>query len=84
MKNNNEQKKQEYDDKINNLSKEYFNERDAIKKQIDIQKNKDDLIINEKLKNISNTYFNEMKNIYIKKLNEEMNQINSIFILISL
>ena len=50
MKNNNEQKKQEYDDKINNLSKEYFNERDAIKKQIDIQKNKDDLIINEKLK----------------------------------
>ena len=78
MKNNNEQKKQEYDDKINYLSKEYFNERDAIKKQIDIQKNKDDLIINEKLKNISNTYFNEMKNIYLKKLNEEMNQINSI------
>ena len=77
-KNNIEQEIKKINDKINNLFNEYFNEKDLITKNFDIQKEKADSIINEKLKNISNIFLYGIKKKNSNKLNEEMEQINSI------
>ena len=73
-----EQELQKINDKINNLGNDYFNEKNIIKKELDNQKEKDELYIKEKLQKISGTFFTEIKNKYLNKLNEEMKQISSL------
>jgi len=75
---NKEQELQKINDKINNLGNDYFNEKNIIKKELDNQKEKDELYIKEKLQKISGTFFTEIKNKYLNKLNEEMKQISSL------
>ena len=78
IKYNRDQELQKINDRINNLGNDYFTEKNLIKKELDIQKEKDELYIKEKLQKISGTFFSEIKNRYLNKLNEEMKQISSL------
>jgi len=43
-----------------------------IKRELEIEKEKDELYIIEKLQKINGTFFPEIRNKYLNKLNEEM------------
>jgi hypothetical protein len=73
---NKEQELNKIHDKINNLSSDYFNEIDFIKKNYETQKKNDDEFIYEKIQQIGNSFFNELKNKIIGKVDEEMKQIS--------
>ena len=75
-KTNKEQEQNKINEKINNLSTEYYNEIDFIKNQSETQKKNDEEIIHEKLQKIANIFFNELKNKIIDKVNEEIKQIS--------
>ena len=64
IKYNRDQELQKINDRINNLGNDYFTEKNLIKKELDIQKEKDELYIKEKLQKISGTFFSEIKNRY--------------------
>ena len=72
-----EQEIKKINGKMDNLGNEYFNEKNLIKKQLDLQKEKADSIINEKIKNI-NSFFSEIKKKFLNRLSEEMKQVNKI------
>lgn len=67
-------------DKINNISNDYYNDINIIKKQLESKNNNDNMIINEKLQKISSNYFSEIKNKYTKKIDEELKDIQNMII----